>query len=108
MGAASETLEKRSKDLQIAAWLTEALLHRDGCAGLHEGLTLLHGFVDRFWDHVHPELEDGDAELRAAPLEWLGTRLNIVVRQVPVTTSGVSWLKCQESRTVPGEQDAEQ
>jgi type VI secretion system protein ImpA len=104
----TETLEKRSKDLQIAVWLTEALLRRDGCAGLGEGLTLLHGLVERFWDHVHPQLEDGDVELRAAPLEWLGTRLNIAVRLVPVTASGVSWIKCQESRTVPGEQEAEQ
>jgi len=105
---ATEALEKRSKDLQIAAWLTEALLRRDGCAGLRDGLTLLHGFIDRFWDHVHPELEDGDAELRAAPLEWLGTRLNIAVKMVPVTASGVSWIKCQEARTVPTEKDAEQ
>lgn len=105
---ATETLDKRSKDLQLGVWLTEALLRREGCAGLREGLTLLHGLVERFWDQVHPQLEDGDAELRSAPLEWLGTRLNIAVRQVPVTTSGVSWIKCQESRTVPNEQDAEQ
>ncbi len=105
---ATDALAQKSKDLQIAVWLTEALLHREGCAGLREGLELLHGLVEKFWDNVYPELEDGDAEMRAAPLEWLGTRLNIAVRQVPVTQSGVSWLKCQESRTVPTEQDAEQ
>jgi type VI secretion system protein ImpA len=105
---ASDALAQKSKDLQIAVWLTEALLHREGCAGLRDGLTLLHGLVDKFWDHVHPQLEDGDAELRAAPLEWLGTRLNIPVRMVPVTASGVSWIKCQEARTVPTEQEAEQ
>jgi type VI secretion system protein ImpA len=105
---AGDALAQKSKDLQIAVWLTEALLRREGCAGLRDGLTLLLGLVDKFWDHVHPQLEDGDAELRAAPLEWLGTRLNIPVRMVPVTASGVSWIKCQESRTVPTEQEAEQ
>jgi type VI secretion system protein ImpA len=105
---ATETLEKKSKDLQIAVWLTEALLRRDGCAGLREGLALVQGLVDTFWDTVHPQLEDGDAELRAAPLEWMGTRLNIGVKLVPVTGSGVTWMKCQESKTVPTEQDAEQ
>lgn len=105
---ATDTLAKQTKDLQIAVWLAEALLRRDGCAGLHEGLTLLHGLVEQFWDHVHPQLEDGDAELRVAPLEWMGTRLTIAVRLVPVTVSGISWIKCQESRTVPTEQDAEQ
>ena len=105
---ATETLEKKSKDLQIAVWLTEALLRREGCAGLREGLALVQGLVDTFWDTVHPQLEDGDAELRAAPLEWMGTRLNIGVKLVPVTGSGVTWIKCQESKTVPTEQDAEQ
>jgi len=105
---ATDALAKQTKDLQIAAWLTEALLHREGCAGLQEGLTLLHGLVEQLWEHVHPQLEDGDAELRAAPLEWLGTRLTIPVRSVPVTTSGISWIKCQESRTVPTEEDAGQ
>jgi type VI secretion system protein ImpA len=105
---ATDALAEKSKDLQIAVWLTEALLRREGCAGLRDGLGLLHGLVETFWDHVHPQLEDGDAEMRAAPLEWLGTRLNIAVRLVPVTQSGVSWIKCQESRTVPTEQDAEQ
>lgn len=105
---ATDALAKQTKDLQIAVWLTEALLRKEGCGGLRDGLDLLHGLVDTFWDHVHPELEDGDAELRAAPLEWLGTRLNIAVKLVPVTQSGVSWFRCQESRTVPTEQDAEQ
>jgi len=105
---ATDALATKSKDLQIAVWLTEALLHREACAGLREGLGLLHGLVETFWDHVHPELEDGDAEMRAAPLEWLGTRLNLAVKLVPVTQSGVTWLKCQESRTIPTEEEAEQ
>jgi type VI secretion system protein ImpA len=105
---ATDALAKQSKDLQIAVWLTEALLHREGCAGLRDGLGLLQGLVEQFWDNVHPQLEDGDAELRAAPLEWLGTRLNIAVKLAPVTATGVSWVKCQESRTVPTEHDVEQ
>jgi type VI secretion system protein ImpA len=105
---ATEALDKRSKDLQVAVWLTEALLRREGCAGLGEGLTLLRGLVERFWDQVHPQLEDGDAELRAAPLEWLGTRLNVAVKRIPVTASGLALLRYQESRTVPAEQEAEQ
>src|SRR5438309_1746451 len=63
-----EALSKKSKDLQLAAWLTEALLRRDGIAGLRGGLGLLHGLIDNFWDTLYPELEDGDAELRATPL----------------------------------------
>ncbi len=38
---ASEALATKSKDLQIAAWLTEAMLRREGFAGLQAGLVLL-------------------------------------------------------------------
>src|SRR5689334_21302129 len=44
-----EALAKRSKDLQIAAWLTEALVRRQGYAGLRDGLGLLDGMLDRYW-----------------------------------------------------------
>jgi type VI secretion system protein ImpA len=105
---ATEAIDKRSKDLQLAAWLTEALLRREGAAGLRDGLTLVQGLVDRFWEHLHPQLEDGDAEMRAAPLEWMGTRLNVAVKLTPVTSSGVGLHRYTESKTVPTEQEAEQ
>ena len=68
----TEALSKKSKDLQLAAWLTEALLRQQGAGGLADGLDLLRGLVENFWDSVYPELEDGDAEMRATPLEWVG------------------------------------
>src|SRR5579875_2001867 len=72
---ATDALANRSKDLQIAAWLAEALLRKHRFAGFQEGLDLLRGLLENFWETLYPELEDGDAELRAAPLEWVGTRL---------------------------------
>src|SRR5690349_10419800 len=43
---ASETLASRTKDLQLAAWLTEALLHQEGFSGLRQGLDLLRGLIE--------------------------------------------------------------
>src|SRR5947209_7521135 len=40
---AQEALATRTKDLQLAAWLTEALLHSDGFGGLQQGLKLCTG-----------------------------------------------------------------
>src|SRR5437763_2106568 len=37
---------KKTKDLQIAAWLTEAWIYRDGIAGLAFGLKLIKGMVE--------------------------------------------------------------
>jgi type VI secretion system protein ImpA len=103
---ATEALAKKSKDLQLAAWLTEAWLSQEGIAGLADGLDLLRGLIENFWESVYPELEDGDAEMRATPLEWVGTRLEEAVKRVPLTRSGLDWFSYKESRGVAYEAEA--
>jgi len=101
----SDAIATRSKDLQLAAWLTDAMLRREGIPGLREGLDLLRGLVESFWDGLYPELEDGDAEFRAAPLQWVGDRLEMPVKRVPLTNGKLDWLVYRESRAVgTGEQ----
>ena len=105
---ASETLATKTKDLQLAAWLTEAALKREGVAGLREGLDLMKGLVENFWDTLYPEVEDGDLEMRAAPLEWVGSRLDKAVRDCRLTRTGFSWYQYKASRKVPTEEEAGQ
>src|SRR5262245_29953017 len=103
---AGEAIATKSKDFQLAAWLTEALLNAEGFSGLNAGISLIRGLIENFWDTVYPELEDGEAEFRAAPLDWVGgTYLTIAVKKVPVTKSGYSWLTYQEARSVGREED---
>src|SRR5579871_4570385 len=64
----TELLTKKTKDLQVAAWFTEASLKHRGFAGLKDGLALCLGLVEKFWDTLYPEIEEGDAESRGAPL----------------------------------------
>lgn len=64
-------LAYRSKDLQVAAWLTEALAHSDRLAGYTHGLTLLTDLTCNLWDGVFPLIEESDAELRVRPVNWL-------------------------------------
>ncbi|MEP6474226.1 MAG: type VI secretion system protein TssA [Gemmatimonadota bacterium] len=104
---ATEALTTRTKDLQIMAWLTEASIRREGFGGLSQGLVLLKGMTEQFWDQVYPEIEDGDTELRAAPLEWVGTRLDLPLKSVPLNKSGHDYLRYKESRTIPTEAEAE-
>jgi type VI secretion system ImpA family protein len=86
---AGEALATKSKDFQLAAWLTEALLHKEGIQGLHAGVNLIRGLVENFWDTAYPELDDGDSEMRAAPLDWLGAHyLEVPIKRVPITKSG--------------------
>ena len=103
---ATEALSTKSKDLQLAAWLTEAILFRDHIAGLREGLDLLRGFMETFWDTLYPEIDDGDLEFRAGPLGWVGSKLDGPVRRLPLTKSKLDYFKYQESRRVGYEADA--
>lgn len=103
---AKDAIATKSKDLQIAAWLAEALVSFEGFPGLRSGLEVLTGLVDQHWDHLYPEIEDGDAEMRAAPLEWIGTKLDLPVRRVSIDKAGHDFLQFKESRTVPTEEAA--
>ncbi|MDS4031058.1 MAG: type VI secretion system protein TssA [Candidatus Contendobacter sp.] len=61
------TLFERTRDLRVAVYLTRALLHVDGLAGFADGLALVDGLIERYWDTVYPQLDpedDNDPTLR--------------------------------------------
>jgi type VI secretion system protein ImpA len=95
-----DALATKTKDLQLAAWLTEACLRTRGFAGLADGITLCHGLVTNFWDTLNPPLEDGDEEPRMAHLEWIGSALEIPLKSVGLNREGHDWFKYKESRTL--------
>ncbi len=103
-------LTKKTKDLQIAAWLTEALINTEAFEGLAAGLQILTGLMVKYWEQLYPLIEDGDLDFRAAPVEFLNEKLWASVKQLPITdsraTPGYSWLKWEESRAVGYESDA--
>src|SRR5260370_1539349 len=103
---ATEALSKRSKDLQIAAWLTEAVLVQERIPGLIVGLDLMRGLIENYWDTLYPEIEEDDLQMRAAPVEWVGSLLENQVHKVPLTKNKLDWYKFQESRRVGYEHDA--
>jgi type VI secretion system protein ImpA len=103
---ATESLATQSKDLQLAAWLTEGLLRKEGYGGLRSGLELIKGLLENFWDTLYPEVEDGDLELRSAPLSWLGLKTDMTVRRVPLVRGGYDFIRYEESLSVGFEADA--
>jgi len=109
IGATVEALINKSKDLQIAAWLTEALVNTEGFSGLVAGLKILTGFLRDYWERVYPEIEDGDLDFRIGPIELMNDKVWLAVKQIPLTdkdaTLGYSWLQWQESRQVGYEAD---
>ena len=98
----TEAIAAKSKDLQIAAWVIEALAKRNGFAGLRDGFKLLQELQEIFWDGLYPEIEDGDLEFRAGPLSWLNEKLPAGIREIALTDGEVqySWNHWDESRKV--------
>ncbi|HQT75623.1 MAG: hypothetical protein B7Z81_04875 [Acidocella sp. 20-61-6] len=68
---AIELLQAQAKDLEVAAWLTEALLRTDHLDGLAAGFTLMAGLIDTWWDQLHPMPDDEGLLRRVAPVAGL-------------------------------------
>ena len=79
-----DVLTTRSKDLQIAAWLTEAWVHLHGFTGLASGVRAVAGLCRDFWPDLYPALDEGSCEYRVAPVAWL-TRLAVPLLSIPLT-----------------------
>lgn len=50
----------RSKDVRVVNFLTLALLRQAGIPGLRDGLSLLRGMLERYWEGVYPQLDRED------------------------------------------------
>lgn len=104
---AGDALATRSKDLQLAAWLGEAMLRREGFGSFRATLDVTRGLLDKYWETVYPEVEDGDLEMRAAPLEWMGLKLEIPVKMAAINRAGHTYLQYAEARSIGTEQEAD-
>lgn len=93
------TLTTQSKDLQIGVWLAEALLKEFGFLGLRDGLKLLSGLQDRFWETLHPEIEEGDMEGRANAVAWFDTQAALSIKGAKITSGeGYSYTDWEDSK----------
>ncbi len=104
-----EALTHKTKDLQIAVWLTEALLMVENFEGFHAGLKAINGLLAGYWDCLYPSIEDDDLEFRAAPLEFMNEKFISVIKNTPITDPKagevVSYQQWQDSRTVGYDSD---
>ena len=68
----SRVLAERSKDLEVAAWLTESLVRTDGLVGLTAGATLIARLTETFWDaDIFPRPDEDGMATRIAPVTGL-------------------------------------
>jgi type VI secretion system protein ImpA len=88
---AVQALAEKTKDLEIVAYLIEALVRQAGFAGLRDGFRLARELVEKFWDGLYPSPDEDGVATRIAPLVGLngddseGTLL-APIKGVPLTT----------------------
>ncbi|MFP8968222.1 type VI secretion system protein TssA [Pokkaliibacter sp. CJK22405] len=61
-------LMEQGKDLELVAWLIEAMARQHGFAGLTHGFRLAEQMIARFWDGLYPSEDEDGPETRVAPL----------------------------------------
>src|SRR5215813_4925406 len=90
LDGAPTILSEQSKDLEIAAWLIEALARRNGFAGLRDGFHLARGLIEKYWDGLYPVPDEDGIAAKVAPLTALngegadGTLIQ-PLRRIPLT-----------------------
>jgi len=87
---APKVIAEESKDLEVTAWLIEALIRRYGFGGLRDGFLLARGLVENFAEQIYPLPDEDGVATRVAPLTALngegadGTLIQ-PIRKVQVT-----------------------
>lgn len=85
-----EVLTQKSKDLEITAYVIEALVRLHHFAGLRDGFRLARELVERYWDGLYPTPDEEGLATRVGPLTGLngeegeGTLL-APINRVPLT-----------------------
>lgn len=94
-----QALSSHSKDLQIAAWLSDALVgfdQFDRIAGLRDSLKLMRGLIDQYWEHLFPEIDpegdDGQFTARGNVIAAFDGNVALALRGAPLT-NGMTGLK---------------
>ncbi|WP_426101362.1 type VI secretion system protein TssA [Massilia sp. TSP1-1-2] len=87
----SMLLQQKSKDLRLAVWLAEAGAKKYRMRGLAEGLLVIAGLLDKFWDlGLYPESDGDDHDQRIGNLAWILARVPAMLREMPVTDGNSS------------------
>ncbi|MFT6903804.1 MAG: type VI secretion system protein ImpA [Oleiphilaceae bacterium] len=104
VGEVSRKIFKATKDLRVACYLTQSLMKKSSFVGLAEGLDLIKGLLDDYWEEVHPQLiidgdDDPDYRLNAISYLGYGSFLNSLSNINVVESKGVGSYTVKNYRT---------
>jgi len=96
----------KTRDIQVAVYLTRAEIHLHGFYGLQQGLTLIHGLLVHFWDQIYP-LQDPDDKYPVLRMNTISTLNDFntfirFIRKIPLTDSRNFTISLQEIDSLSG------
>lgn len=103
-------LLEQTRDIQVAMYLTCSLLRSNGLDGFNQGLSLLNGWLDKYWDLVYPQqdAEDDYPILRINTLSSLNdyTLIRKAINYTPLIQSAlgaISWhdIEVSQGKALP-------
>ncbi len=92
---APKAIAEESKDIEVAAWLSEGLVREHGYAGLRDGFRLMSQLVESFWDTLYPLPDEDGLATRLAPVAGLNGEesdgvLIAPILNIPITAADSS------------------
>lgn len=88
---APKVIATQSKDLEVACWLTEALVRKAGFQGLKDGFTLIRQLIENFWEEgLYPSEDEDGVETRVAPVAGLNGEGADGVLLSPIRNSAIT------------------
>ena len=89
LAQAAEAVLERSHDIRAACYLTLAQAKVSGLEGAVEPVAYIRGVLERYWDTCYPEVEDGDAVMRANAVAALAANDGVLqaIRRAPLASS---------------------
>lgn len=82
-----DLLKTKTKDLQIAMWLMESWIIERQFDGFIDGLRLVKGLSEKFWDEIYPAIdwENHSYSYRLAPFFFLSDKISERIVLIPLT-----------------------
>lgn len=113
-------IANQSKDLELTAYLVEALIRAEGYAGLRDGFRLGRELIEKYWDVLYPvwEAEVEEDELPQRVAAWAGLNgvegdgtLIVPIRNVslvdPVISQPIGLAKYEQAALLVNKDNAE-
>ena len=90
---------KQCKHLRTALFLTLASMNRNGVVGFRDGLSLIKGLIEQYWETMYPELDPDEG--MGDPDGWMERENILNDMNAPLATVGDAMKFLQRLRAVP-------